>query len=110
MKYQAADASRAIVEELRAAGWTDLEFKKAIAVLGRTSDGELLREIKYSTIIGSLLFNQVRNRLEVQAGRLHVLPHAVRIAKNNQCGIRKIFQPVRIAGNDAVLFMVKPTE
>jgi len=106
---QHADQSRGVLEALVKAGWTSQEFRNALGYFESVTedlDADLLKELRYTTAIVTIHFNQVRSRLPVAAGRLHVVQHASRIARTNQVALERIFNPVRIAGRPGVLYFL----
>ena len=107
-KEQPADVSRSVLQDLRSGGWTTLEFQYACAMLTQSAEPELVRELRYSRVIGNAVFNLIRLRPEVQAGRLHSRRQAGMIAHSRRQSIETLFDAVVIdGGSGEVLFMLK---
>ena len=108
-KTVTSDHAVDVLEALRRGGWTVLEYRYAVDYLENCAGDEaMLKELQYANFITTLIFNKVRTKLQVQAGRLHNLTHARRIAGQLKQPIAYLFDPVRVAGESEIRYMLKP--
>lgn len=109
-KEQPKKTSEMIIADLISAGWTRQEFDNAIGFIETTDLDDVNKEIRYSPVIGLLIFKLIRSRRQIQAGRLHNLEYAVRISDKIKTPIEKLFQPVMIAGDksETIYYLLSP--